>query len=67
MDLFCGILDSTKHRDAMNLYQMTKFYWSKLKALASDKIELSKMMVENIVGKGENAGNLHFLLFSQCF
>ena len=25
--------------------------------------------VENIpvVGKGENAGNLHFLLFSQCF
>ena len=23
--------------------------------------------VENIVGKGENAGNQHFLLFSQCF
>ena len=22
---------------------------------------------ENIVGKGENAGNLHFLLFPQCF
>ena len=22
---------------------------------------------ENIVGKGENAGNQHFLLFSQCF
>ena len=22
-------------------------------------------MVENIVGKGENAGNLHFLLFSR--
>ena len=23
--------------------------------------------LENIVGKGENAGNQHFLLFSQCF
>ena len=23
--------------------------------------------VENIVGKGENAGYKHFLLFSQCF
>ena len=23
--------------------------------------------VENIVGKGENAGNQHFLLFPQCY
>ena len=23
--------------------------------------------IENIVGKGENAGNQHFLLFPQCF
>ena len=23
--------------------------------------------VENIVGKGENAGHWHFLLFSKCF
>ena len=23
--------------------------------------------VENIVGKGENAGYLHFLLFPKCF
>ena len=23
--------------------------------------------VENIVGKGENAGNQHFLLFQRCF
>ena len=23
--------------------------------------------VENIVGKGENAGNQHFLLFPKCF
>ena len=25
------------------------------------------MPLENIVGKGENAGNQHFLLFSPCF
>ena len=28
---------------------------------------LKKKYFENIVGKGENAGNQHFLLFSQCF
>ena len=26
-----------------------------------------KSAFENIVGKGENAGNHHFLLFPQCF
>ena len=46
---------------------------SKLKAFANDKFNVTKMMisvsywVENIVGKGENAGNQHFLLFPQCF
>ena len=28
---------------------------------------LKKKAFENIVGKGENAGNQHFLLFPQCF
>ena len=28
---------------------------------------LYKNPFENIVGKGENAGNQHFLLFPQCF
>ena len=28
---------------------------------------LRKKSFENIVGKGENAGNQHFLLFPQCF
>ena len=28
---------------------------------------LQKKPFENIVGKGENAGNQHFLLFPQCF
>ena len=28
---------------------------------------LGKVPFENIVGKGDNAGNQHFLLFPQCF
>ena len=49
------------------------FDLAKLKAFADDKINATKMIisafdrVENIVGKGENAGYQHFLLFSQCF
>ena len=44
----------------------------KLKAFAENKINVAQMMisvfhrVENIVGKGENAGYQHFLLFPQC-
>ena len=47
--------------------------WYKLKAFADDKVTVAKLMifvfdrVENIVGKGENAGYQHFLLFLQCF
>ena len=37
--------------------------WSKLKALADNKINVT----ENIVGKGENAGYQHFLLHIKCF
>ena len=46
---------------------------SKLKAFAEDKINVTEILkfvlerVENIVGKGENAGYQHFLLFLQCF
>ena len=46
----------------------------KLKAFTDDKINVTKKKltfvlgrVENIVGKGENAGYQHFLLFPQCF
>ena len=28
---------------------------------------LKEKPLENTVGKGDNAGNLHFLLFPQCF
>ena len=47
--------------------------WSKLKAIADDKINGNEKLkfgfrrVENIVGKEENAGYQHFLLFPQCF
>ena len=47
--------------------------WSKLKAVAEDNINASEKLkfvfgwVENIVGKGENAGFQYFLLFPQCF
>ena len=46
---------------------------TKLKAFADDKINVAQMIVSvfdrigNIVGKGENAGYQHFLLFLQCF
>ena len=47
--------------------------WSKLKAFADDNFDITEMVqffpdqVENIVGKGENAGYQHFLLFPRCF
>ena len=49
------------------------FDMTKLKAFADDKLKLAKMKIflsdraENTVGKGENAGYQHFLLFPQCF
>ena len=47
--------------------------WSKLKALADDKMKLTEKMkfvlemVENILWNAENAGCQHFLLFPQYF
>ena len=44
-----------------------------MKAFVDDKLNVDKMTispfdrVENSVGKGENAGYQHFLLFPQCF
>ena len=46
---------------------------SKSKAFADDIINMTRKLkfvlrrIENIVGKGENAGYQHFLLFPQCF
>ena len=47
--------------------------WSKKKTFADNTINVTQKqkffleLVENIVGKGENAGYQHFLLFPQCF
>ena len=47
--------------------------WSKFKAHACDNINVTPNLnfvlarIENILGKGENAGHQHFLLFPQCF
>ena len=47
--------------------------WSKFKAFAENKIYVTENLkiilgrVQNIVGKGENSGYQHFLLFQQCF
>ena len=44
--------------------------WTKLKAFADDLLNAGKIKIsvferfENIMGKGENAGYQHFLLFS---
>ena len=49
------------------------FNQSKFKTFADDKIMTTRKLkfvlgkVENTVGKGENAGYQHFLLFPQCF
>ena len=46
---------------------------TKLRAFADVKLNIARVMislldrVENTVGKGENAGYQHFLLFPQCF
>ena len=46
--------------------------WIKFKVFTDDKLNVAKMIstfdrVENMVGKGENAGYQHFLLFRQDF
>ena len=63
-----------KGRDSINFLPNDKTLdVTKLKAFADDKINVAQMIffvfdrVENIAGKGENAGYQHFLLFSQCF
>ena len=59
---------------AFNLYQAASFLdWTKFKAFADSKLMVAGLKIcffareENIVGKGENAGYQHSLLFSLCF
>ena len=48
----------------MNLYiHVIQLFTTQSRLLTT----LKRKAYENIVGKGENAGNQHFLLFPQCF
>ena len=58
----------------LTLHHTTNFLdWSKVKAFADYKVTVTEKLkfvlgrLENIVGKGENAGYQHFLLFPQYF
>ena len=54
-------------------HSITVNHTAKLRAFADYKINVTKELnfvlgrEENIVEKGENPGNQHFLLFPQCF
>ena len=59
---------------ALNSLPNDKFLnLTKFRAFADDKENVAKIMisvfdrVENIVGKGENAGHQHFFFFLLCF
>ena len=62
------------HNNSSSLYQTKKILdQSKFKAFADDKLKVIQIATsvldktENNVGKEENAGYQHFLLFPQCF
>ena len=67
-------INPTTYKPNFDSLQCNKIFdCSKLKAFADNKIKVFKIMifvfdrVENIVGKGENPGYQHLLLFQQCF
>ena len=67
-------LDKANILLSVNCWPYNKFLdWSKLKAFAESKVNVAEKLkfvlgrVENIVGKGENAGYQHFLLWPRCF
>ena len=71
MDILAKLKD--KRFFCNSLPNDTIFAQSKLKALAEDKMNVTQKLkfvsrrTENILGKGENAGYQHFLLFPKCF
>ena len=71
---FSGLLILGLYGKRLTLYQTTTVLGlSKLNKIADDYFNVAQMVhfffdrLENIVGKGENAGYQHFLLFPQCF
>ena len=58
------MLNSTKGHNFRQV-QIGSFGDNKINVTEEQRIVLER--VENFVGKGENAGFQHFLLFPQCF
>ena len=71
--LHASLIYDAKRKTVNSLPNDETSDWSKMKAFADDKINVSKNLrsvlerIQNIVGKGENVGNQHFLLFLQYF
>ena len=69
----CGIVWSWDKERDISLPNDKILDWSKLKAFADDKINVTEKLkfvlkrVENILGKGENAGYRHFLFSNYVF
>ena len=68
------LLGTVHYKKCINsLPRDTFFDWTKFKTCADEKFKVTKMTisvfdrVESIVEKGENAGDLHFLLFPPSF
>ena len=70
MEIYCEDDNHLSHNSLPNDYFLDG---TKLKAFADDMLNVAKIMihvfdiVENIMGKGENAVYQHFLLFPRCF
>ena len=58
-------LNSVPNDKILDLYKLKAFADNYLNV--NQKLKFALRSLENIVGKGENAGYQHFLLFPQCF
>ena len=64
LDINFGSKQKKKNNNNNNLYCLSFLtLYTQPRLLTT----LKRKIFENIVGKGENAGNQHFLLYPQCF
>ena len=73
-NIVLGVIIACHHFSSIHSLPNNKILdLTKLKAFADDKLNIAKTMIflydraESTVGKGENAGYQHFLLFPLCF
>ena len=65
VSLLFSIFNSVSQDKISDRFKLKRFADNKIDA--TEKLKFVLERVENIVGKGENAGYQHFLLFPQCF